>query len=79
MALFHQPVPCHSPVAGWYHRCRAVISGVCVGAIVGSDVWQYGHTGKAGRGPGYLSDPDGVDLVPPDSLLVTHGATMGAP
>jgi DNA-binding beta-propeller fold protein YncE len=42
-------------------------------------VWQYGHTGKAGKGPGYLSDPDGVDLVPPDSLLVTHGATMGAP
>jgi len=42
-------------------------------------VWQYGHTGKAGRRPGYLNDPDGVDLVPPDSLLVTHGATMGAP
>ena len=41
-------------------------------------VWQYGHTEKAGRGPGYLSDPDGVDLVPPDSLLVMHGATMGA-
>jgi hypothetical protein len=41
-------------------------------------VWQYGHTGKAGRGPGYLSDPDGVDLVPPDSLLVTHSATMRA-
>jgi DNA-binding beta-propeller fold protein YncE len=40
-------------------------------------VWQYGHTGVAGRGPGYLSDPDGVDLVPPDSLLVTHGPTMG--
>jgi hypothetical protein len=31
----------------------------------------------AGRGPGYLNDPDGVDLVPPDSLLVTHGPTMG--
>jgi hypothetical protein len=42
-------------------------------------VWQYGHTGVAGRGPGYLNDPDGVDLVPPDSLLVTHGATMGTP
>jgi DNA-binding beta-propeller fold protein YncE len=42
-------------------------------------VWQYGHTGRAGSGPGYLSDPDGVDLVPPDSLLVTHGTTMGAP
>jgi DNA-binding beta-propeller fold protein YncE len=40
-------------------------------------VWQYGHTGVAGRGPGYLNDPDGVDLVPPDSLLVTHAATMG--
>ena len=40
-------------------------------------VWQYGHTGVAGSGPGYLSDPDGVDLVPPDSLLVTHAATMG--
>jgi DNA-binding beta-propeller fold protein YncE len=42
-------------------------------------VWQYGHTGRAGRAPGYLSDPDGVDLVPPDSLLITHGATMGEP
>jgi N-acetylneuraminic acid mutarotase len=42
-------------------------------------VWQYGHTGKSGNGPGYLNDPDGVDLVPPDSLLVTHAATMGEP
>jgi hypothetical protein len=42
-------------------------------------VWQYGHTGVAGRGPGYLDDPDGVDLVPPDSLLITHAATMGEP
>jgi hypothetical protein len=42
-------------------------------------VWQYGHTGVAGQSPGYLSDPDGVDLVPPDSLLVTHAATMGQP
>jgi DNA-binding beta-propeller fold protein YncE len=40
-------------------------------------VWQYGHTGVAGRGPGYLNDPDGVDLVPPDSLLITHASTMG--
>jgi hypothetical protein len=42
-------------------------------------VWQYGHTGKPGRSPGYLNDPDGVDLVPPDSLLITHAPTMGAP
>jgi DNA-binding beta-propeller fold protein YncE len=40
-------------------------------------LWQYGHTGVAGHAPGYLNDPDGVDLVPPDSLLVTHGPTMG--
>ena len=32
-------------------------------------VWQYGHTGIAGSAPGYLSRPDGVDLVPPASLL----------
>jgi hypothetical protein len=42
-------------------------------------VWQYGHTGVAGRAPGYLNDPDGVDLVPPDSLTETHAATMGEP
>jgi N-acetylneuraminic acid mutarotase len=42
-------------------------------------VWQYGHTGKSGNAPGYLYDPDGVDLVPPDSLLVTHASTMGEP
>lgn len=32
-------------------------------------VWQYGHTGQAGRRPGYLHTPDGVDLAPPYSLL----------
>ncbi len=40
-------------------------------------VWQYGHTKTPGRQPGYLDIPDGVDLVPPFSLLVTHGSTMG--
>jgi hypothetical protein len=42
-------------------------------------VWQYGHTGVPGSAPGYLHDPDGVDLVPPDSLLITHAPTMGRP
>ena len=42
-------------------------------------VWQYGHTGVAGQAPGYLNDPDGVDLVPPSSLLITHARTMGEP
>ena len=32
-------------------------------------VWQYGYTGRPGRGPGYLNDPDGLDLAPPYSLL----------
>lgn len=42
-------------------------------------VWQYGHTGVAGTAPGYLSEPDGTDLAPPYSMLMTHAATMGAP
>ena len=32
-------------------------------------VWQYGHTGVSGRKPGYLDNPDGLDLVPPHSLV----------
>jgi putative pyrroloquinoline-quinone binding quinoprotein len=40
-------------------------------------VWQYGHDGIPGRAAGYLNNPDGVDLAPPDSLLMTHTAAMG--
>ena len=32
-------------------------------------VWQYGHTGRAGSGPGFLNIPDGLDLAPPNSLI----------
>jgi hypothetical protein len=42
-------------------------------------VWQYGHTGRPGCAPGYLDDPDGVDLTPPNSMLISHAATMGRP
>ena len=42
-------------------------------------VWQYGHTGVARSRPGYLNDPDGVDVTPPDSMLIAHAATMGRP
>jgi DNA-binding beta-propeller fold protein YncE len=42
-------------------------------------VWQYGHTRRKGRAPGYLDNPDGMDLLPPHGLLVTHAATMGRP
>jgi hypothetical protein len=42
-------------------------------------VWQYGHTGQPGSAPGYLDDPDGVDLAPPYSLLIRHRSTIGHP
>jgi len=42
-------------------------------------VWQYGHRGQPGRRPGQLRIPDGVDLLPPYSLDVTHRSTMGRP
>jgi PQQ-like domain len=31
-------------------------------------VWQYGHKGIAGMAPGYLANPDGMDLLPPNDL-----------
>ena len=40
-------------------------------------VWQYGVTGIAGSRPGYLNNPDGIDLAPPHSLL--DAATTAPP
>lgn len=31
-------------------------------------VWQYGHQGTPGKAPGYLANPDGMDLLPPNAL-----------
>jgi len=45
--------------------------------VTGKIVWQYGHTGVPGTAPGYLNDPDGVDVTPPDSMLIAHASTMG--
>jgi hypothetical protein len=42
-------------------------------------VWQYGHIHQAGSGPGYLSNPDGVDLAPPYSLTMRFAHSMRAP
>ena len=42
-------------------------------------VWQYGVTGKPGSAPGYLDKPDGVDLAPPYSFVITRARTMGQP
>ena len=33
-------------------------------------IWQYGHKGKKGTAAGYLNNPDGLDLLPPNSLLI---------
>ncbi|HSR84759.1 MAG TPA: PQQ-binding-like beta-propeller repeat protein [Streptosporangiaceae bacterium] len=35
-------------------------------------VWQYGHRGVAGSAPGFLANPDGVDVAAPYSFLMTH-------
>jgi outer membrane protein assembly factor BamB len=41
-------------------------------------VWQYGHTGVSGSGPGYLSKPDGMDLLPAAAAAV-KAAPVRAP
>ena len=52
---------------------------IVIDPVTNRIVWQYGHDGVPGRGPGYLDNPDGVDMAPPASLLMTHAATMGHP
>jgi hypothetical protein len=42
-------------------------------------VWQYGVQGQPGNALGMLSNPDGVDLAPPYSLLGTYAATLKSP
>ena len=42
------------------YRDRVVIVDPKKGAIV----WQYGHVGTPGTGPGFLNTPDGMDFVP---------------
>jgi outer membrane protein assembly factor BamB len=44
-----------------------------------SIVWQYGHQQVPGTSPGYLDQPDGIDLAPPNSLLILNKNTMGIP
>ena len=42
-------------------------------------VWQYGHTGVASSLPGYLSKPDGIDLLPAATTGPTRQvASVGA-
>jgi outer membrane protein assembly factor BamB len=37
---------------------------IVVDPVRGRIVWQYGHTDRPGRRPGYLWVPDGIDVVP---------------
>jgi DNA-binding beta-propeller fold protein YncE len=37
-------------------------------------VWQYGHTKVPGSGPGFLNNPTGMDLYPPNSIAAGHTA-----
>ncbi len=52
---------------------------IVIDPVTNRIVWQYGHQGVPGTAPGYLNDPDGVDLTPPNSLDITHAPTMGEP
>jgi len=38
-------------------------------------VWQYGHTDRRGRRPGFLRVPDGFDLLGPGGTIPTHPYT----
>lgn len=42
----------------WHHRV------VVVNPRTKKVVWSYGHLGQPGSAPGYLSKPDGLDLLP---------------
>jgi hypothetical protein len=42
----------------WHHRV------VVINRATRRIVWQYGHDGVPGIGPGYLQKPDGLDLLP---------------
>jgi hypothetical protein len=70
-----QPLPNGDILVNDDYNDRVIV----IDPVLGKIVWQYGHTGVSGTRPGYLNDPDGVDLVPPNSMLITHAATMGRP
>jgi PQQ-like domain len=69
------PLPNGNILVNDDHNDRVIVISTKTNRIV----WQYGHDGVPGSAPGYLNNPDGVDLAPPDSLLMTHAATAGRP
>lgn len=54
------PMPGHLIVANDDYDDRVVVINRATKKIV----WQYGHNGVPGSGPGYLNTPDGLELLP---------------
>jgi DNA-binding beta-propeller fold protein YncE len=52
------------------HNHRVVVIDPSTNQIV----WQYGHDGIPGSAPGYLDNPDGLDLLPPFSYADRYQA-----
>lgn len=52
----------------WHHRV------VIIDPRTRRIVWQYGHDGVPGSGPGYLSKPDGLDLLPAPPQRARHSS-----
>jgi outer membrane protein assembly factor BamB len=69
------PLPNGDVVANDDHNHRVIV----VDPRTDQIVWQYGHKGVSGRRPGYLNDPDGVDLAPPHSLIDRFPKVTGLP
>ncbi len=55
----------------WHHRI------VVIDPSTKRIVWQYGHFGIASSAPGYLSKPDGLDLLPAVARDGTAGRANG--
>jgi outer membrane protein assembly factor BamB len=68
------PLPNGDVVATDDHHDRVIV----VDPRTDQIVWQYGHTGVPGSGPGYLNGPDGADLSGPASLLTQFAPALAA-
>jgi outer membrane protein assembly factor BamB len=69
------PLPNGDVIANDDYNDRVIVVDPSTNQIV----WQYGHTGVAGTKPGYLNNPDGVDLAPPYSLSDRFPNSTGLP
>ena len=54
----------------WHHRV------VVIDRRTKRIVWQYGHDGVASSAPGYLSKPDGLDLLPARFARPVHALRL---